>query len=130
MPGPTTPSSKPCDEKADLARDAVYDGDFVALGKAMSANTEAQRNLHPALVSAEAQQIIEIAEKHGALGWKVNGAGGEGGSFDHSQRLLMSQKRNMIQAIEQTNPLFQNIPVYLSRFGLRVWTREPEGGED
>lgn len=125
--GPDNPKLEALREKADLARDAVYKGDFVALGKAMRANTEAQRNLHPALVSAEAQQIIEIAEKHGALGWKVNGAGGEGGSLTILSGSSMSQKRYMIQAIEQTNPLFQNIPIYLSRFGLRVWTREPDG---
>ncbi|NLG50164.1 MAG: GHMP kinase [Chloroflexi bacterium] len=127
--GPDNPKLEALREKADLARNAVYDGDFVALGKAMSANTEAQRNLHPGLVSQDAQQIIEIAQKHGALGWKVNGAGGEGGSLTILSGSSMSQKRNMIQAIEQTNPMFQNIPVYLSRFGVRVWTQEPEGGD-
>ena len=30
-------------------------------------------------------------------------------------------KRDLIAAIEQADPLFQNIPIYLSRYGLRVW---------
>jgi D-glycero-alpha-D-manno-heptose-7-phosphate kinase len=47
----------------------------------MIENTEAQERLHPDLVSREARQIIEIAKHHKALGWKVNGAGGEGGSL-------------------------------------------------
>jgi hypothetical protein len=31
------------------------------------------------------------------------------------------RKRALIQAIEGANPLFKNIPIYLSRHGLRVW---------
>ena len=55
-------------------------------------NTEAQRQLHPKLISEEAQRVIEIAHEHGALGWKVNGAGGEGGSVTIlSGRYLASQ---------------------------------------
>jgi hypothetical protein len=27
----------------------------------------------------------------------------------------------MVKAIEQENPLYRNIPIYLSRFGLRTW---------
>ncbi|MGW8318350.1 MAG: GHMP family kinase ATP-binding protein [Candidatus Promineifilaceae bacterium] len=106
------------------SRDAVYAGDFSALGQAMIANTEAQSRLHPYLISADAARIIEIAREHGALGWKVNGAGGEGGSVtllcgDHS-----SVKRSLIREIEAENPLYQNIPIYLSRYGLRIWEQE------
>jgi len=32
-----------------------------------------------------------------------------------------SAKRAMLAAVEQENPLFKNIPIYLSRYGLRVW---------
>jgi len=109
---------------AEKSRDALYAGDFVALGNAMMENTEAQGRLHPGLISAESQRIIEIARAHGALGWKVNGAGGDGGSItllcdDHSYN-----KRTIIREIEQENPLFQNIPIYLSRYGVRVWKQE------
>lgn len=114
-------------QTAERARDAVYAGDFAALGHSMVANTDAQRNLHPELVSAGAQQVIEIAEAHGALGWKVNGAGGEGGSLTLLSGPSMSRKRAMLRAIGDANPLFQNIPIYLSRYGLRVWAREPDG---
>ncbi len=124
--GPECPKLQALRTTAQLSRDAIYAGDFAALGRAMIANTEAQRNLHPKLVSAEAQQIIEIAKAYGALGWKVNGAGGEGGSLTILSGPSMSRKRAMIRAIEETNPLFQHIPIYLSRFGLRVWSREPD----
>ena len=75
----------------------------------------------------EAQQVIDIAREYGALGWKVNGAGGEGGSVTILSGPSMSRKRSMLCAVEQTNPLFQNIPIYLSRFGLRVWSRPCDG---
>jgi D-glycero-alpha-D-manno-heptose-7-phosphate kinase len=106
---------------AEPARDALYAGDFVALGKAMIQNTEAQRNLHPDLISPDAQRVIEIAQAHGAIGWKVNGAGGDGGSLALLCGPSSHAKRAMIRAIEEENPLFQNIPIYLSRFGLRIW---------
>jgi D-glycero-alpha-D-manno-heptose-7-phosphate kinase len=106
---------------AGQSRDAVYAGDFVALGQAMIENTEAQMRLHPDLVSADAHAVIEIARREGALGWKVNGAGGDGGSLTLLLGADSSQSRHLIEQVGDANPLFQNIPVYLSRFGLRVW---------
>jgi len=88
-------------------------GRFAALGQAMRANAEAQR-------------VIEIAESHGALGWKVNG---EGGSLKLLCGPLSHTRRAMIREIEEESPLFQNIPIYLSRFGLRVWETRPVNDE-
>jgi len=106
---------------AEKSRDAVYAGDFVALGRAMIENTEAQGRLHPDLISPDAWRVIEIAREHGALGWKVNGAGGEGGSVTLLCGSLSHAKRAMIREIEEESPLFKNIPIYLSRYGLRIW---------
>jgi D-glycero-alpha-D-manno-heptose-7-phosphate kinase len=103
------------------SRDALYSEDFDALGKAMIDNTEAQRHLHPALISEEAEKVIEIAKAHGALGWKVNGAGGSGGSLTILCNPISRTKRSMLGAIQHENLLFKNIPIYLSRHGLRVW---------
>lgn len=113
-------------QTARKSRDAVYCGDFTALGEAMAENTSAQERLHPALVSQDAHRIIEIAKAHGVLGWKVNGAGGEGGSLSLLCDEHSSAKRAMIRAIEQENALFQNIPIYLSRYGLRTWEQTPD----
>ena len=110
---------------APKARDALYAGDFAALGASMSENTEAQRRLHPALVSDEAQRVIDIAKEHGALGWKVNGAGGDGGSLTLLCGPRSDVKRAMLREIDEENELFKNIPTYLSRYGLRVWKQEP-----
>ena len=106
---------------AGKSRDAVYAGNFAALGQAMIENTEAQARLHPELVGQDAQQIIDLARKSGALGWKVNGAGGDGGSLTILTGTESAAKRRLLSEIEQLNPLFCNIPIYLSRHGLRLW---------
>ena len=84
-------------------------------------NTNAQIQLHPELVSKDARNLIKLAQKHDALGWKVNGAGGNGGSMTLLMDSESVKKRRLIEDLEEINPLFQNIPIYLSRFGLRVW---------
>ena len=110
-------SGPDCQKLQDLratpekSRDALYAQDFPALGRAMIENTEAQERLHPDLVSPEARRVIEIAKTHGALGWKVNGAGGDGGSLTILSDTLSYVKRAMIREIEAENALFKNIPV-------------------
>jgi D-glycero-alpha-D-manno-heptose-7-phosphate kinase len=84
-------------------------------------NTEAQRNLHPDLVGTDHQQIIDIAGEYGALGWKVNGAGGEGGSITLLSGADRAVRRSMLRTIESTNPNYRNIPIRLNPFGLSVW---------
>ena len=126
--GPDCPQLNDLRTTAKRSRDAVYAGDFEALGRAMMDNTEAQGRLHPALISKDAQRIIEIARDHGAAGWKVNGAGGEGGSLTILCSPLSHIKRSMIREIEAENSLYKNIPVYLSRFGLRIWEQVPHTG--
>jgi D-glycero-alpha-D-manno-heptose-7-phosphate kinase len=106
---------------AEQARDATYAADLPALGGAMTANTEAQGRLHPSLVSDDAHRAIEAAAAHGALGWKVNGAGGDGGSITILCGPDMSAKRDLAFALRQIDSRFQIIPTYLSRHGLRVW---------
>jgi D-glycero-alpha-D-manno-heptose-7-phosphate kinase len=123
-----------CKQLSDLrstaarSRDALYADDFSALGASMIENTEAQSRLHPALISPEASKVIEIAKAHVALGWKVNGAGGDGGSLTILCDSIAHAKRAMLDAIEQENSYFKNIPIYLSRYGLRVWKIEYESG--
>ncbi len=87
----------------------------------MIENTAAQQRLHPALVSPAAWQVIAIARQHGAIGWKINGAAGDGGSVTILSGPQSQARRAMIREIEQENRLFKNIPIYLSRYGLRAW---------
>lgn len=123
--GPDEPRIEALRKMASRSRDALYDGDFSAFGRVMIDNTNAQAELHSDLLSRDAQTVIEIAREHGAIGWKLNGAGGEGGSMTLLCGPSSAQRRAMIRAIEATNPLFRHIPVYLSRHGLRTWEAWP-----
>ncbi len=108
---------------AVMARDAVVaenlDGPD-GLGRAMIRNTDAQRRLHPDLVSAQAQAAIEVATAHGAAGWKINGAGGDGGSLTILGHPDAARRRGMRDDLLATDPSLQVIPIRLDADGLRV----------
>lgn len=101
------------------ARDAVRARDMEGFGKAMIQNTEAQRSLHPDLVGHLAHRVIDSAEALGAIGWKVNGAGGEGGSLT-----LLSRSGDHRRALEdrlvRTHPACRALPIALSSRGLTI----------
>ncbi len=99
---------------------ALRTGDMAALGAAMRDNTNAQSGLNPALVGADAQRIIGIAREYGALGWKVNGAGGDGGSITLLCGDDASMARAMLHAVERAGD-YRRIPTRLSAHGVRVW---------
>ncbi|MHB8897949.1 MAG: GHMP family kinase ATP-binding protein [Thermoguttaceae bacterium] len=119
--GPEAEKLRPLRETPTRARDALYAGDFGALGRSMIDNTDAQAALHPDLVSAAHQAVIDVARRHGAVGWKVNGAGGDGGSVTLLGGAEAARNREMLEAITAEVPLTQNIPVYLNFTGLKVW---------
>ncbi|MDA0990459.1 MAG: GHMP kinase [Verrucomicrobia bacterium] len=102
-------------------KNALFAGDFESFGRAMVRNTDLQRDLNPSLVSDKAQAIIAVAKTHGAVGWKVNGAGGDGGSVTILSGSSPSRKREMVRQIEAIDDRVRAIPLYLSRYGLRVW---------
>jgi D-glycero-alpha-D-manno-heptose-7-phosphate kinase len=126
--GPDCPALEDLRRTAPRSRDALFAGDFPALGRAMIDNTEGQARLNPALLGTEASRVIEVARAHGALGWKVNGAGGEGGSLTLLCDAHSPRKRELIRAVEAIDPAFRHVPTYLSRSGLRVWTAGPRSG--
>lgn len=101
------------------ARDAVLARDLEAFGQAMIANTEAQDALHPALVGADARRVIEIAAAHRAIGWKVNGAGGDGGSIT-----ILSATPETKAAFEarvaSVDARYRVLPIQVSSAGLQV----------
>ncbi len=114
---------------AVAARDAVLAADLEGLGGAMRRNTDAQRRLHGDLVSAEAQAIIDVAASHGASGWKVNGAGGEGGSLSLLCGPDPDRRRKMEDALRAADPRLRVIPTRLSQRGLLVRRFTPSGAE-
>jgi D-glycero-alpha-D-manno-heptose-7-phosphate kinase len=112
---------------AVMARDAALAGDLEAVGRAMTRNTDAQRRLHADLVSAQAQAVIDIAAAHGASGWKVNGAGGEGGSLSLLSGPDPARRHTMERALLAADASLRVIPTCLSRAGLQVRRSTPPG---
>ena len=103
------------------ARAAVELGDLERLGRAMVENTDAQARLHPYLVSGDAHRLIRLAAAQGAQGWKVNGAGGDGGSVTLLCGPDAQAKERLLEALRTPGAGFEVIPVRLSREGLRTW---------
>lgn len=106
----------------ELAREAgtaLEKGDFGGLGRVFNDNTAVQRALHKNLVCDKFEEIISLANKFGALGCKVNGAGGDGGSIAILTDGDSAKKRQMQNELVRQG--FQVVPIYLSRRGLRVW---------
>jgi len=104
---------------AESARDAVVTRDLSAFGRAMIANTEAQRSLHPELVGVDASRVIDVAAAHGAIGWKVNGAGGEGGSLTILSA-TPEEKKALGRAVDAAAPDYRVLPVHISAAGVQV----------
>jgi len=105
-------------DAAVAARDAVVARDLDAFGRAMIANTHAQGSLHPEIVGVDARRVIEVAAGHGAIGWKVNGAGGDGGSLT-----ILNANRRSKAALEQRVALdarYRVLPGDISSVGLEV----------
>lgn len=119
--GPDNPKIEALRLPPVKGKNALYAGDFETLGLAMQENTAAQEALSPYLVSDDARRVIHVAQKHGALGWKVNGAGGDGGSVTILGGSSPSVRREMLREIEALDTGIRHIPLYLSRYGLRVW---------
>lgn len=119
--GPEYPTLIGLRNVARKGKDALYAGDFRTFGRAMIENTELQRELHPELISDDARCVIDIARQNGAIGWKVNGAGGGGGSVTILCGADASSKRKIVQQVHAASKKYKNIPIYLSRHGLRIW---------
>jgi D-glycero-alpha-D-manno-heptose-7-phosphate kinase len=122
--GPDCPELEDLRQAARVARDALLAGNLQAFGASLVENNQAQKRLHPALVSRDAEKIIRIARQHGAVGWKVNGAGGEGGSVSILCGCRASRINPMLDAITDLNPAFRIIPLSLDHSGLQVWEAE------
>ncbi|NTU78592.1 MAG: GHMP kinase [Chloroflexales bacterium] len=113
---------------AHSSRDALYAGDLAALGASMSECTAGQADLHPGLVSQDAWRAIEVARRHGALGWKVNGAGGEGGSLTILCGEAPGSMRLLAAALAAADPRLRTIPIRLCPWGGRAWETTGKAG--
>lgn len=102
---------------AGEAHRALVAGDLDAYGRALTAATEAQADLHHALVSDDARTIIDLARGLGSLGWKVNGAAGASGSISVLCR-SGADRRRLAQQVRDAGHL--PLALLLSDAGARI----------
>jgi D-glycero-alpha-D-manno-heptose-7-phosphate kinase len=103
-------------ETPRLAAAALYRGDMNGFAEIMNMNNEAQKSLHPDIASAQSDEIEAKAKQAGALGFKINGAGG-GGSicvFTETDR-----RREVEKAIKSAG--YQLLDFHFDWEGLRIW---------
>lgn len=118
--GPDAPALTALRGTARTAADALTAGDFEAFGRSLTANTDAQRALHPGLVGELAERVIEIAGAHQVLGHKVNGAGGDGGAITLLSRGDRTARRRLVDDVTAIGAGCAELPVRLADVGLRV----------
>jgi D-glycero-alpha-D-manno-heptose-7-phosphate kinase len=110
------------DDLRSLAREgraALLSGDLTAYGRTLSANCDQQAALHPSLVSGVAARVIGVAQAHGAAGWKVNGAGGDGGSVTVLGGTSADARIRVAARIEADVPGVRVLHVRLSPVGVK-----------
>ncbi len=106
---------------AEEARAALEQGNLKVYGEIMVENNEWQRRLGASLISAAADQVIAVAKKFKAAGWKVNGAGGEGGSITILASADDRERRQMLREIENLGQGIRPLPMRLASEGFSAW---------
>ena len=74
--------------------------------------------------------MIAAVAARGALGWKVNGAGGEGGSLAILCPPGAGERAAIEAAIAQASNTYQVLPTSIAPAGLDVSVSESSGRED
>ncbi|MFX1425692.1 MAG: hypothetical protein ACFFBE_04510 [Promethearchaeota archaeon] len=95
---------------------AIETKDLNYMGELMSKNWNAQKQLHKLMVNSIIDKVEHIAIKSGALGFKVNGAGGGG-----SATILANNGMEDILKQELIKNGFQLLPVRLDFMGVQTW---------
>lgn len=111
---------EPLRQTAVQGRDALLAGDLRKFGEVMIRNVEAQANLHNSLVSEKARKVFEIAKRYDADGWKVNGAGGDGGSVTILSNGDKKAQEEMLREINAMGDGIREIGIRLAPTGLRI----------
>ncbi len=119
--GPDCAKLEDLRQTAAQARDALAAGDLEAFGQAMKDNTAAQGRLHPDIIGADARRVIRLAEAEGAAGWKLNGAGGEGGSVTILCGESPQMRRVLKRTIARELPYSKLISIGLSPEGITIF---------
>ena len=89
------------------AASALEHGDIDRWAGILSESTHVQASLHPSLVGPSHHAAIEVARSLGATGWKVNGAGGAGGSLTVVAAERAGAAADLAVALSATDPAWR-----------------------
>jgi len=98
-------------------KDAINSENLGLMGKIMNKNWKAQKNLHSSMVNPIIKKIEKLAENHGAIGFKLNGAGGGG-----SATILAGIGSEYRLKRKLYKEGFQILPIKLNLKGVQTWT--------
>ena len=104
------------------AKNALRRGDFVELAELMNVNTAAQKDLHSDITTDRIETLEDVARKAGAMGFKINGAGG-GGSV--TVLCTSVNTRTVEEAVKEAG--FRVLRFRLDSGGLRTWVTRRDG---
>jgi D-glycero-alpha-D-manno-heptose-7-phosphate kinase len=96
--------------------DALTGGNLDRAGTLMNRNWRAQQQLHDNMTTPAIEALSRIAEEHGAVGFKVNGAGGGGSAVILSAAGREHELRSAL--LESKAHL---LPCKLNFHGLQTW---------
>jgi D-glycero-alpha-D-manno-heptose-7-phosphate kinase len=99
---------------------ALWQGDLNAFAEVMNENNAAQKRLHPDISTPQIEEIERLAAAEGAVGFKINGAGG-GGSV--CVLCETDRRRSVEQAVRSGG--YSLLPFHFDFEGLRSWVARP-----
>ncbi|MHA1913321.1 MAG: GHMP family kinase ATP-binding protein [Promethearchaeota archaeon] len=97
-------------------KNAVNSNDINYMGEIMNNNWEAQKNLHRLMTNQIINKAEQIAKKNGAVGFKLNGAGGGG-----SATIIAEIGKEFLIKKKLTKQGYQILPAKLDFLGNQTW---------
>ncbi|MBN2152170.1 MAG: hypothetical protein JW839_12035 [Candidatus Lokiarchaeota archaeon] len=97
---------------------AIHRCDIERVGEIMGKNWAAQKALHERIATPRIAELERIAREHGALGFKVNGAGGGGSAV-----ILSATGKEYALKRDVVGAGFQILPFKFNFTGLQVWQK-------
>ncbi len=101
---------------AVAGKEALLAGDLDAFGRAMDANWESQKALHPEITTPEIEALHRAARDAGAIGFKANGAGGGG-----TVTILAGRDASHLVRRAAAGLGMLVLPALIDTGGLQVW---------
>ncbi|KKN28701.1 hypothetical protein LCGC14_0851590 [marine sediment metagenome] len=95
----------------------LFSGDLLDIGRIMNRNWKAQKKLHNLMSNRIIEKAEKLANNNGALGFKLNGAGGGG-----SASILADKGKTSFLKKKLVQKGFQILPFKFDFLGVQTWT--------